>query len=1451
MRTNYPICLFFLCLSIATPANGAQAPTPPSSRPSPVGTGSSAPNDTPNDQYSKEPYVFELVERNVRFEADGKGQHDLKYRVHIQSESAIHEFGLLVYDYASSFETLDIVYVRVRRPDGTIIETPPGDIQELDSAVSREAPMYTDQREKHIAVKSLGVGDVLEAHLRWTIHDPIAPGHFWFDHSFYTSGICLQETLRIDMPADLPIKLRKSELSPSIHLEGGRRIYSFSSSTLKDPEPSKIPAWEKNFHGAPPPDLEVSSFTSWADIGNWYSSLQQSKIAITPEIRAKAEELTKGKASEDEKLQALYEFVSTRFRYIGVDLGLSRYTPHAASDVLVNRYGDCKDKHTLFAALLQAVGINAYPALISTKFRIDASFPSPSAFDHVITAIPRGDSFLFLDTTPEVAPYGLLVQSIRDRQALVIPSSSPARLVTTPADSPIPNYEHAHIEASIDVHGTLDGKMRFEDRGDGEVALRAAYRATPQNRWQQLTQNIFAGLGFAGTVSDVSAAQPEDTSQPFWLSFSYHRTDYPDWKEHRVILLAPPILISSLNEEQKLSKEPLPLGSLEDVVYDSTMKFPDGFTPIPLNKVEEKSDFAEYSATYSIENGSLHGILRFKTLLHEVPGTERSRFSAMSKTIDETSRSYIFIADRSAIGPGGSSFLGLLPGKIEDAIPVLEKSLADNPDNSYTVRVLSEAYCKVGRPKDAITILEKALAKNPGGSEDLHLNLGLAYLAVSDAEKAVAEYKKGLGADPSPSQLNSVAYALADANAGLSDALSFSTRAVSTVSSETMDIHPENAKPYDFALMAQLAANWDTLGWVKFRMGDFPSSEKYLLASWQLDQTATNGEHLVELYEKLGKRQKAASICNMAKTIVNNSGDTGDLKLRERLSEAMKRLQPFLASPSQAGASSAGYHSTDGQVALVDMRSLDVRLSTKLRAEASHADFVISFTNGPKVDNVVFLRGSDELRDATGAITSTKFPLSFPDTIRARILRKGALSCSIYSKQCLLLLSTVAEASPPAMNVVASSLGFAPGTGFVTPVVSPAKPLYEAGQRAGANRDYVTSAQLYEQAVTKDPTYMDAWNALGWTYNNLKRYDKAEAALRKALELVPTARYAHNNLGQALEGQKKIKESIPEYEKEIELNPKDPWAPENLGRIYVSLGQFEKAVPVLEAAATVAPENPAVQFNLGRSYAKTGQPEKAGQALNRSVELEPTQSRWNAVAYEMALDNIELDQAQKYVESAIALTLTQLKDISLENLSNDDALLPSSLAAYWDTLGWIHYQQGQISDAEKYVNSAWQLRSIGEIGDHLAQIYEKQNRKPDAIQMYAFALAAPGPMPETKPRLVALLGGDADVSRPIEEARERLTRNRAIRLNNSHKAEGIAEFWVLLTPGPKVIETKFISGDESLRPFGDDLKTAQFPDPFPDAAEVRLPRRGKLTCSRSTAECTFLLMSAETVHSAN
>jgi len=1003
MRLKRPV-LTYLLLSLTCTFAESQQPS--------VQQDSRSAKSARSESNATEPYVFELVQNKIAFEADGKGYRDLVMRARVKSESAVREFGLLIYPFAASFETVQIPYVRVRKPDGSLVETPASDVQELDSPVSREAPMYTDQREKHVAVKSLSVGDTLEVNVHWTIHDPIARGHFWYDHSFFRDGVCLKEILEIDVPHNLPVKLRNPDFQPSVQDDGARRVYTFENVNLKRKEESKIPAWEKGYKGVPPPDVQVSSFSSWKEVGDWFEALVKPKSAATPEIRSKAEELTKGKTTNEDKIRALYDFVSTRFRYIGIDLGLSRYTPHSAAEVLANRYGDCKDKHTLVAALLQAIGISSYPVLISSNFRIDPAFPSPSLFDHVITALPQGESFAFLDTTPEVAPFGFLLRQLRDRQALIILPSGSARLASTPADPPISNYEVFRTDASIDAKGTLDAKIKMEERGDGEVALRLAYRSTPQNNWQELTQRIVAGMGFAGTVSDVSVEQPEDTAQAFWVAFAYHRSDLPDWKDRRIVFPAPPIFIQELNEEQKVSKDPLPLGSPQEVTYEATVKFPKGFSPLLPQKIERKYDFAEFSATYSIKEDTLHGTLHFKTLLHEVPGPDRSKFSTLAKAIEDAERSYIFLkgALRGTGVLGGVLPPAILFGNSPAAIPQLEQALEADPDNGAILLRLSALYCDAGRASDAVALLKKAMEAHPDVPQHLHVALGKAYLRIPDADKAIAEFKQGLGDDAEPNDLNDVAYALAETNAQLPLALDYSTRAVSALSEKTMDISPEDAEPSDFSLMLQLAANWDTLGWIKFRIADFAGAERYLQPAWELVQSAVIGEHLVETYEKLGKKKRAAAICNMALSSYLPSRDPAT---RQKLSDEMNRLRPY------SGASRSS-PSGNGGMALSDMRSLQVPFRPKLRANSVSANFVISISNGHKTAGAVFQTGAEELRDATAALAALKYPQSFPDNTATRVIRKAILSCSIYSKSCTLVLMLPTDAAVPVPFQVAA-----------------------------------------------------------------------------------------------------------------------------------------------------------------------------------------------------------------------------------------------------------------------------------------------------------------------------------------------------------------------------------------------------------------------------------------------
>src|SRR3974390_2168418 len=168
-------------------------------------------------------------------------------------------------------------------------------------------------------------------------------------------------------------------------------------------------------------------------MGDWYAGLEKDRRQPTDSVKDKAAELVQGKATDMDKVRALYEFVSCDFRYVSLSFGLGRYQPHAASEVLANGYGDCKDKNTLLAALLAAQGFDSTSVLIGTQHTLDPDVPSPLQFDHVITRVNVDGQEIWLDSTNGVGPFRILAYPLRDKDALAVAPEGKSAFVRTPA----------------------------------------------------------------------------------------------------------------------------------------------------------------------------------------------------------------------------------------------------------------------------------------------------------------------------------------------------------------------------------------------------------------------------------------------------------------------------------------------------------------------------------------------------------------------------------------------------------------------------------------------------------------------------------------------------------------------------------------------------------------------------------------------------------------------------------------------------------------------------------------------------------------------------------------------------------------------------------------------------------------------------------------------------------
>jgi tetratricopeptide (TPR) repeat protein len=520
-----------------------------------------------------------------------------------------------------------------------VVTTPPQNTQDITSEISRVAPFYTDQREKHVAVKGLAVGDVLEYSVQVHVTKPLIPDQFWMNYEFEHDQVVIEETLKISIPTERAIKLKNRGPKFQVSTEGNRRIYSWTYSNPKrkpDSEDDEGMQWKQARGLRDRPDILVSSFTSWDEVGQWYESLQRERVRPTSEIEAKAAELTKDAADDQRKLRSTYDYVSTKFRYIGIALGMGRYQPHSATEVMENGYGDCKDKHTLLASLLIAAGFKVYPALISSERDLDPDVPSPGQVDHVISVVELPSGRIWLDTTPEVSPFGLLLSSLRGKRALIVRSGSSAELAMTPPNPDFKTSQTFDMKATLDDTGHLTGQAERVIAGNEfEVLLRARFRSTPMPQWKDLVQGISYGSGFGGEVSDVSTSSVEDIDQPFRISYKYERKDYGDWANRRTSPPLPVLYLPDIKEGKAMPTAPIWLGVPGEVKFHSSMGVPKDYNlDVPKN-VDLKEDFAEYHASYALKDGALITDRRLVISVSEVPIAQYEKYKAFRKQVDD------------------------------------------------------------------------------------------------------------------------------------------------------------------------------------------------------------------------------------------------------------------------------------------------------------------------------------------------------------------------------------------------------------------------------------------------------------------------------------------------------------------------------------------------------------------------------------------------------------------------------------------------------------------------------------------------------------------------------------------------------------------------------------------------------------------------------------------------
>ena len=1017
--------------------------------------------EAPSPDYSQEPFVFELYKLAWRFENDGTGTREQVARIRVQSDAGVQALGQLVFGYSTANERMEVKYVRVRKADGKVMTAGPDAAQDLPSPIEREAPVYTDFREKHVTVPGLRPGEILEYDIVTTMHTPLVPGQFWLSHDFEKRAIMLDEQLEVDVPRGRTLTLKTQPgFEPKTEDVGNRRIYRWASSNLQPEKKEEAKNRRKKTEGADrPPAVQMTTFSGWEELGKWYAQIERDRVAPTPEIRAKAEELTKGKTTDLEKIEALYDYVATNYRYVSLSFGLGRLQPHAAGEILGNQYGDCKDKHTLLASLLASIGIQSDAVLIHSQRKLDPEVAAPSQFDHMITAIPRGDGYLWLDTTTEVAPFQLLLANLRKKQAVVIAEDGSTRLAETPPDPPFVNRSEATVNGKVNELGKLEARVEQRVRGDQEFVMRFLFRRTPRSKWEELAQRMSGWFGLQGDVSDVEASDPANTKQPFELKYKISVPNYVDWssKESQTYVFLPVITVPDPGPDAAESAEPIKVGSPTEIAVKLQLEIPAAFTvraPVPLSVTR---DYGEYRARYSVEGNTFRAERDLKMLQRELASSRASDYISFRNVMRKDAEQAVAVESKLAGAPGAlkdakadelyeaglaasrsqnyevaaqllKRVVELEPkhksawndlgqvytamNRLDDGIQALQKQIEAEPFHSYAYNNLGLVYWRQQKYDEAAKAFQKQLEVNPL-DEYAHGNLGSMYCEQSKYSEAVSELETAISLKPDNPNLR---VSLGQAYLGLNQpdkAVAAFDKAVEMAPSPTI----WNNVAYQ---MAEKGANLD-------RAQQYAESAVAAVAASlrnvNLDHVKVQDSALVSglgaYWDTLGwVHFRKGDLDNAEKYIMASwqlmqHGEVGDHlaqvyakrgKKEAAIHQYALALAAFRPLPETRGRLAAllgDDKKVDAEIAkakpdLDALRSVSVPAIGK---EAAQADFLV-LLSGPKADQVKFVRGDNKLQALAEALRGARFNLQFPDDTPTKILRRGTVSCAAGKSEC-------------------------------------------------------------------------------------------------------------------------------------------------------------------------------------------------------------------------------------------------------------------------------------------------------------------------------------------------------------------------------------------------------------------------------------------------------------------
>ncbi|MGH9515326.1 MAG: DUF3857 domain-containing transglutaminase family protein [Terriglobales bacterium] len=611
--------------------------------------------------------VLLYAEKNVTVQSSDKIKTVVRRAYKIMRPDG-RDYGIAVVPFNSPSEKVTGLHGWCIPAQGKDYEVKDKEALEVSDPKIDGSELITDVKEKLIRIPAADPGNIVG--YEYTIEEqPLVLQDMWY---FQGETPLRESHYTLQLPAGWEYKaayLNHPEVNP---VQTGSNQWQWTVSNEKGirEEPDMPPmhgvAGKMIVYLLPPGGPGTRGFSNWREMGNWYQTLTTGRRDASPAIKQKIAELTAGTTDPLNKMRGLAEFVQHDIRYVAIELGIGGFQPHPAADVFGHRYGDCKDKATLMAAMLHEIGVDSYYVVINAeRGSITPNMPANDGFNHVILAIklsagvpdsslvatmkhPQLGELLFFDPTNELVPFGQIGGYLQENYGLLVTPNG-GELVELPRLPLALNTIRRTGNLTLDATGKLMGnisEMRLGDRASSE-RWRLLHVTNNADRIKPI-ETLLAGSLSNFRILKASILNLKNTDQPFGFDYSFEALNYAK-NAGDLLLVRPRVLgvkAQAIMERTEPRQFPIEFeGPVQDTdVFQITL--PAGYTvddlPPPVDadfgfasyhsKTEIKGNVIGYTRTFEIKELSVpvskSGDL--KTFYRIIAGDERN--TAVLKT---------------------------------------------------------------------------------------------------------------------------------------------------------------------------------------------------------------------------------------------------------------------------------------------------------------------------------------------------------------------------------------------------------------------------------------------------------------------------------------------------------------------------------------------------------------------------------------------------------------------------------------------------------------------------------------------------------------------------------------------------------------------------------------------------------------------------------------------------